>query len=83
MAAAPQPNPLVLPVPQDLQEGAQRGTRLQIERLLLRLKRSLSVVLIFGKPGTRAFNWTSLFNNPGVTTADVYINMRSERVADG
>lgn len=55
----------------------------QIEWLLLRLKQLLSSVLIFGKPGTRAFDWTSLFNNPGVTTADVYINTRFERVADG
>lgn len=81
MAAYPQPNPLVLPV---LCGGARVcPPPVHNERLLSRLKPSLSAVLIFGKPGTRAFDWTSLFNNPGVTTADVYINTRFERVADG
>lgn len=56
---------------------------MQTEWLLLWLKRLLSAVPIFGKPGTRAFNWTGLFNNPGVTTADVCINTGFERTADG
>lgn len=49
----------------------------------MQLKQSLSAVLMFWKPGTRALDWTSLFNNPRVTAAAVYISTRFERGADG
>lgn len=45
--------------------------------------RSTPIQLVLAQLYARAFNWTLLFNNPGVTTADVCIKSVLEVVADG